>query len=58
MPDTTIPGTPGTPTTVIPGTPGTPGTPGMACPPAPLVISSTSVVKSKTSSTSQPAAAK
>jgi hypothetical protein len=40
MPDTVIPGTPGTPPTVIPGTPGTPGSPGIACPPAPLVLSS------------------
>lgn len=58
MPDITIPGTPATPPTVIPGLPGTPGTPGIACPPAPLVISCTPIVKSKTLSTSQPAAAK
>ncbi len=58
MPDTTIPGTPGTPPTVIPGTPGTPGSPGFACPPAPLVISCTPIVKNKNSPTLQPVAAK
>ncbi|MFZ1940848.1 MAG: hypothetical protein WBA18_06465 [Terracidiphilus sp.] len=58
MPDITIPGTPATPPTVIPGTPGTPWTPGIACPPPPLVTSCTPIVPGKSSSTSQPAAAK
>jgi hypothetical protein len=61
MPDTVIPGTPATPDTVIPGTPGTPGTPdtpGIACPPAPLVLSSDPISPKNQSSTSQPVAAK
>lgn len=43
MPDTVIPGTPATPPTVIPGTPGTPGFPGIACPRAPIIVSSAPV---------------
>ena len=61
MPDITIPGTPATPDTVIPGTPGTPGTPdtpGIACPPAPLVLSSDPIAPKSQSPTSQPVAAK
>ena len=58
MPDTVIPGSPATPDTVIPGTPGTPGFPGSYCPPRPLVVSCTLVVRNKPSSTSQPQAAK
>jgi len=60
MPDTVIPGTPATPPTVIPGSPGTPGapgTPGIACPPAPLVISSAPIAPGKPAQTPQPAAA-
>ena len=48
MPDTVIPGTPATPDTIIPGTPGDPGTPGTpatVCPPAPLVLSCSPVVR-------------
>jgi hypothetical protein len=61
MPDTVIPGTPGTSDTVIPGSPGTPGTPdtpGIACPPAPLVLSSDPISPKSQSPTSQPLAAK
>lgn len=58
MPDTVIPGTPATPSTVIPGSPGTPGFAGRSCPPKPMVLSCTLVVPDKTSSTSQPEAAK
>lgn len=60
MPDTVIPGTPATPDTVIPGSPGTPGTPdtpGIACPPAPLVLSSDPISPKILSPTSQPLAA-
>lgn len=61
MPDIVIPGTPSTPDTVIPGSPGmpgTPGTPGIACPPAPLVLSSDPIAPKGPSPTSQPVAAK
>lgn len=58
MPDTVIPGSPATPDTVISGSPGTPGTPDYYCPPRPMVVSCALVVRSKTSSTFQPEAAK
>lgn len=58
MPDIVIPGTPATPDTVIPGSPGTPGVPGNYCPPKPMVVSCALVVRSKSSLTSQPEAAK
>ena len=65
-PDTVIPGGPGMPDTVIPGTPsspptvisGTPGTPGYFCPPAPLVTSSSPLVRSKPTQTPGPVATK
>lgn len=58
MPDITIPGIPATPPTVIPGSPGTPDTPPTLCPPKPMVVSCTLVVRGTQSIDSQPAAAR